>query len=411
VVEQRIGRIDRIGQEEERLIIRNFVVKNSIEERILQRLFERLEIFQNSIGDIEPILGGVESVEEITRLALMGLLDDREIEERLKQISRMKENERMTAQNLQERVDSLGAADQILLDEINAVTGEGQLPSEEEMLDYLNRALKSSGAAMQLPTSVCSGILPVHLAGVFSQTEHLQDDDSYSYFIRKASTGEVRLTLSREVAYRYPSCELVHSNHPFVRWASHKAPTPAKAFQIVLSSKNLQPGRYVVLFASAMLQKDARNYRILQSALHLDSKNTLPDELTHELVQAVRSATRSQVVPISPEDIDTAESLLSFHMNAQVEQWLEQETMSEQSRIERRDIAIEAGLFQKLEAAKKLLSDLENRSAPDFPKRMARNKIKKAEASLSEHRNKSVKASQFEHEHEELMVVLVEVES
>lgn len=410
VVEQRIGRIDRIGQEENRLIIRNFVVQNSIEERILQRLFERLEIFKNSIGDIEPILGGTESVEELTRRALMGLLDDNEMDARLEQISRMKENERIIAQNLQERVDSLGAADQVLLDEINAVTGEGQLPSEEEMLDYLNRALQASGAAMQLPPDVCSKIFPVHLTGVFSASEHLQDNDSYSYFVRKASTGEVRLTLSREVAYRYPSCELIHSNHPFIRWASHKAPDPARAFQILISSDSISKGRYAVLFASAMLQKEAKNHRILQSAIHLDSARILPEESTHDLVQAIRRAEHSRVIPVSTEEIDLAESTLSIHMSEQIERWIDEEKLSEQSRFERRYAAVEAGLLQKRDAARKLLRDLELRAAPEFPRRMARDKIKKAEERLSEHQKKQADTSTFHPEHEELMVVLIEVE-
>src|SRR5664279_1191189 len=41
VVEQRIGRIDRIGQQAKRLVIMNFVVEGSIEERVLERLLTK----------------------------------------------------------------------------------------------------------------------------------------------------------------------------------------------------------------------------------------------------------------------------------------------------------------------------------------------------------------------------------
>lgn len=56
VVEQRIGRIDRIGQEAENIYIYNFVVKGSITEDIYERLEHRIGIFNGTIGDLEPIL-------------------------------------------------------------------------------------------------------------------------------------------------------------------------------------------------------------------------------------------------------------------------------------------------------------------------------------------------------------------
>ena len=56
VVEQRIGRIDRIGQMAENIYIYNFVVKGSIVEDIYERLEHRIGLFKGTIGDLEPIL-------------------------------------------------------------------------------------------------------------------------------------------------------------------------------------------------------------------------------------------------------------------------------------------------------------------------------------------------------------------
>lgn len=55
-IEQRIGRIDRIGQTEETILIVNFVNESTIDERILSRLLDRIEIFESSIGSLEPII-------------------------------------------------------------------------------------------------------------------------------------------------------------------------------------------------------------------------------------------------------------------------------------------------------------------------------------------------------------------
>ncbi len=56
VVEQRIGRIDRFGQESPKVHIYNLVVANSIQEKIYSRLLDRIGIFKGCIGDLETIL-------------------------------------------------------------------------------------------------------------------------------------------------------------------------------------------------------------------------------------------------------------------------------------------------------------------------------------------------------------------
>jgi ERCC4-related helicase len=53
VVEQRMGRIDRYGQESPWIQIHNLVVNGTVEERILVRLYRRIGIFEKSIGDLE----------------------------------------------------------------------------------------------------------------------------------------------------------------------------------------------------------------------------------------------------------------------------------------------------------------------------------------------------------------------
>lgn len=56
VVEQRIGRIDRIGQQSQIIHIYNMLVKGTVQEKIHTRLQSRIEEFRKTIGDLEPIL-------------------------------------------------------------------------------------------------------------------------------------------------------------------------------------------------------------------------------------------------------------------------------------------------------------------------------------------------------------------
>jgi superfamily II DNA/RNA helicase len=57
-VEQRIGRIDRMGQENTVMVF-NFCVKDSIEERVLDVLERRINLFEATVGGLDPILGDV----------------------------------------------------------------------------------------------------------------------------------------------------------------------------------------------------------------------------------------------------------------------------------------------------------------------------------------------------------------
>lgn len=59
-VEQRIGRVDRIGQEHP-VTIFNFDVQGTIEGRILDVLERRIGLFEEAIGSLEAILGETES--------------------------------------------------------------------------------------------------------------------------------------------------------------------------------------------------------------------------------------------------------------------------------------------------------------------------------------------------------------
>lgn len=56
VVEQRIGRVQRLGSQHEKVIIFNLVLESTFEEYIVGRLMEKLQLASSAIGDIESLL-------------------------------------------------------------------------------------------------------------------------------------------------------------------------------------------------------------------------------------------------------------------------------------------------------------------------------------------------------------------
>ncbi len=74
VVEQRIGRIHRIGQTAERIIVINLICQGTVDERIYYRLYERLDLFQRTLGDLEAVIGPL--INELTNEILTNKLSD-----------------------------------------------------------------------------------------------------------------------------------------------------------------------------------------------------------------------------------------------------------------------------------------------------------------------------------------------
>ena len=109
-VEQRIGRIDRIGQKFEKLHIFNLCISGSIEDRIYNRLYTKLNIFEQSIGDLEPILGNLEEKLNISELIN---LSQEEIDKKihLQELAIKKQEIEVKEQNLQ--------VDKLLNDDVN----------------------------------------------------------------------------------------------------------------------------------------------------------------------------------------------------------------------------------------------------------------------------------------------------
>lgn len=58
-LEQRIGRIHRLGQEKD-VRIYNFATKNTVEEHILKLLYEKINLFERVIGELDEILTKLE---------------------------------------------------------------------------------------------------------------------------------------------------------------------------------------------------------------------------------------------------------------------------------------------------------------------------------------------------------------
>lgn len=73
-IEQRIGRIDRIGQQRE-VFVFNLVTRGTLEEQVLRLLDEKISMFELVVGEVGAILGGLDEDRDFAELVLDAWLE------------------------------------------------------------------------------------------------------------------------------------------------------------------------------------------------------------------------------------------------------------------------------------------------------------------------------------------------
>ena len=140
-VEQRIGRLDRIGQKK-RVRILNLFRYETVEERVHTVLNDRIRLFEESVGSLEAILGDLET--EIENLFMAGDHEDVAVLERSieAQVAEARETERVMADLALDRSS-------FRRDQTNALLGEEPMATHSDLRCFVSDALEHFGGTLQ----------------------------------------------------------------------------------------------------------------------------------------------------------------------------------------------------------------------------------------------------------------------
>jgi len=224
-VEQRIGRIDRFGQKSKRIRIYNMVIANSIEDRILYRLYERIELFKRAIGDIEMILG-----EEINSLAKMVFSQKLTLQEEAELVEKTAKNILRREQEIDEfetqRLQFMGQ-DVIFSNLLEQALEAGGYISENELCSMVGSYIRQIDHLSYFDCNPEND-------GTYTLTINNDLTDKVKYFINEKRRGdrsaqsfltrmkpgkEMPLTFSNERANERKPLEFVTARHPLAQCA------------------------------------------------------------------------------------------------------------------------------------------------------------------------------------------------
>ena len=221
-VEQRIGRIDRLGQVAEKIVILNFVYAGTIDERIVIRLYQRLNLFQRALGGLEAVLG-----EEIQRLAaelLSGRLTLTQEEQRITQTALALEQRNQCEQELEQQAGHLIAHSDYILTKVHAAKDFSLQIKEEDLLVYVRDYLDKSAPGHLWSQPGCDPFeidltLPPRTSArldSFVGAKRLQGLTELS------KGGSTRCRFSNKVRTATPACEQLSQFHPLIRFISEE---------------------------------------------------------------------------------------------------------------------------------------------------------------------------------------------
>lgn len=291
-IEQRIGRIDRIGQQSKRILVWNFVHKDTIDAVILARLAKRIGVFESALGETEEILGQVRKLENVLLSRHLTIDEEGHL---IEQVALAIENAKRKQEELEKEAIQLVAHGQQLLAQIEAARGDGKIVTRHDLIRYVDGCLRNVpgcrlAAAHGDPDTFDIGLSPSFAAELdeFVRRENLIGKTG----LASGQTKRCRFT-DRITDKPKPGVEIVHRFHPIVRFLSRRAEGVEDRFPLYaarIATEGVEAGRYALMIRLASFSGVREEEHLLVAAVPLDREPSLDDRMAETLLDSVRKS-------------------------------------------------------------------------------------------------------------------------
>ncbi|MGH9971779.1 MAG: helicase-related protein, partial [Pyrinomonadaceae bacterium] len=260
-VEQRIGRLDRIGQRADKILVWNLMYDETIDSRIYDRLFVRLQIFERALGGLEGILG--DEIVKLTADLMRGKLTAVEEEERIEQTAQTLVNKRNMEERLEQDAATLVGHSDYILNQIRAARELHRWISGEDIKAYVLPFLKD-----RYPDCVI---------------QQLRTDDPLLYRIRLSNEAKAAFEKFLRDQKLSIGTGLIRYDSALVECRFENRVTPERPW---LSPENISQFHPLVRFVSSVFSSEkSAAYPVVAATL---SKFEVPEIQSGEYVFAIQ---------------------------------------------------------------------------------------------------------------------------
>jgi len=255
-LEQRIGRVDRLGQTKEKVMVLNLIYDDTIDKRIYERLYERLQIGRRALGELEAVLG--EPIREMTTKLLDPKLTDQQKEQVIDQTAQALEYRRREEDQLEAEAGSLVQHGDYILERIVESRDRHRWLSGDDILIYVrDRVLQDFPGSIIETSPPGSDTYRIELSreGVAAFQAYLARRGIKGRTRLLSGDAQLRFRFTSSVVQKDGGIECISQLHPLVRFAaerdlSDETTRHAQAVAASVSWKKLSaecaPGLYVL---------------------------------------------------------------------------------------------------------------------------------------------------------------------
>lgn len=325
-IEQRIGRIDRIGQREQKLAIWNFHTPGTIEETIRERVHQRIGVFEQTIGELEPILES--RWRQIEKLIFDFTLSEVERDQKLRDAILAVEEQAKSLADVEAAAPSLVSADGADIDGLEQdLLTNGRYIGQPELGHLLADWAETFGGRVSHDGSVLT------LRGNTEMADHLQSlvrtgervsSEVAEYATAMRNEQPIAVSLDQETSRTGP-LDLLTATHVLTRAATQTPGYRQGRYTVVRMSSDetgLPAGSYMTLLSVVKWSGLRPFNEVWASSIDLTTLNDAGDAAGAAVMRALAEGTLRAGSAATYDGLDDAveEAIVNLQVRVQTRQ-------------------------------------------------------------------------------------------
>ncbi len=303
-VEQRIGRVDRLGQKSEYVSIWNFVYGGTIDWIIYERLYKRLKLCEEALGGFEDILSNEMNTLENSLRFSFDLTPD-EQQEMVEQTAIAIENKKINNEELEKESSGLMAYGDYVFEQISSAHKYNKWMNSNDLQSYLIGFFKTFYPSSRLivgedANDVCKLTLD---SSIREDLKSFIQINKNIYFSPIYNTKESKVVFGKiSDKNRINNIETINQLHSLIKFASDKINTskkidlrPAVICKLDISeleghqnTKYIQKGLHLIFVSQWSIENKNNNFeKLAYSGINLDLKSKIDERTTELLVSKI----------------------------------------------------------------------------------------------------------------------------
>jgi hypothetical protein len=303
-------------------MVYNFTTLDTVEQRVLDVLYERVEKFRETIGDLEPILGELER--DVKKVIMAQHAD---LDEEISSLEKSIDKKLKDAEFIQKKIqDFVMDTRQFNFETVNQILGKQPVIGSDDLKQFVKAALHNLGGSSRFEEDgkICSVQLP------------------FGYKRSKCSQTKYSGTFDQAFARENENTEFIAFGHELITELLTHFSTTDEPICTIIHEPKIRPGSLFVY----IVEIESLKTRQVFFPVFIDETSTYDQKEGEKCLIVLKNllSKRNLTGPAGPVDIDkqyrAAETVVGDYIaseSAKTEKLREDLIIRERARIERLD--------------------------------------------------------------------------